>query len=221
MIYKNKKVYSFAIFESIKNGSKILEKINPGFVPHETFHKYSWLIPESSNWYYWTERKSPIEIPKNKSFYKTLDSPLKDSVIALHKKGIPTTPSCSGHFNPDSFYSKIFDSLKEEEKSIREGGIKLKDPESDHDFVYKDSGYMVPWDKNSFLEISKDHGRKGIIGILDPNEGIYKLLRETPNQDSQALREGNITFFVTNPKDQKSLNSSWEYFNDSIKRFID
>jgi hypothetical protein len=213
-------IYSFSIFESIENGSKVLDKTSPDFLPHEKFHKYSWLIPEGSNWYYWIDRKSSIEIPRNKSFYKTLDDPLKDSVIFLHKKGIPTTPSCSGHFNSDSFYKKIFNSLKDEEEKIRKKGIKLKDPESNSYYVYNDSDYRIPWTEETFLEISKEHGKKGIIGVFDPQEKIYESLIENPKDQSQILKDGDITFFLTLPKDNQSLDSSWNYFYECIKKSI-
>jgi len=213
-------IYSFSIFESLRRGSNILEKMSPDFVPHEIFHKYSWLIPEGSNWYYRVDRKSPIEIPKNKSFYDTLDDPLKDPVFLLHEKGIPTTPSCSGHFNPDSFYGKVFDSLKDEEEEIRRSGIKLKDPESDSVYVYKDPKYRIPWVKETFLEITRDHGRRGVIGVFDNEGRIYKSLLESPKENCESVSNGGLTFFLTNPKDKKDLDSSWNHFYKCIKNSI-
>jgi hypothetical protein len=212
--------YSFSVFESLRNGSKLVGKTSPDFVPHEIFHKYSWLIPEGSNWYYWIDRKSTIQIPKSKSFYDTLDDPLKDSVFLLHEKGIPTTPSCSGHFNPDSFYEKVFDSLKGEEKEIRGSGIKLKDPESDSIYVYKDLKYRIPWTKESFLEISKDHGRRGVIGVFDEVGNIHRSLIKSPKENCEIVRNEGLTFFLTNPKDNKDLNSSWDHFHKCIKNSI-
>jgi hypothetical protein len=220
VIYKNKMIYSFSLFESIKNGSNLLDKASPDFVPHETFHEFSWVKPEESEWYYSIKRNSPLGIPRNRKFYDTLDSPLRESVEILHKKGIPTTPSCSGHFNPDSFYNKIYKSLCSEEEGIRGKGINLKDPETNSRYSYKDPNYRIPWDEKSFLEISREHGKKGIIGILDPMGEIQRSLMESPGSDCQITRNGNLTFFITSPKDKKSLNSSWEYFNDSIKNFF-
>jgi len=213
-------IYSFSLFESIKNGSSLLDKASPDFVPHEIFHKYSWVKPEESEWYYSIKRNSPIEIPRSRKFYDTLDDELREGVEILHRKGIPTTPSCSGHFNPDSFYSKIHKSLCSEETDIRERGIRLKDPETNKSHIYKDPNYRIPWDQKSFLEISREHGKKGIIGIMDPLGEIQRCLMESPGKDCQITRNGNLTFFITSPKDKKSLDSSWEYFNSSIKKFF-
>lgn len=213
-------IYSFSIFESIKNGSNLLDKASPDFVPHEIFHKYSWVKPEESEWYYSVKRSSPIEIPKSRKFYDTLDDELREGVEILHKKGIPTTPSCSGHFNPDSFYNRIYKSLCSEEGEIREKGIRMKDPETNRNYIYKDPNYRLPWDNNSFLEISKEHGKRGIIGIMDPSSEIQRFLMESPGKNCQITRNGNITFFVTSPEDKKDLKSSWEYFNNSIKSFL-
>lgn len=204
----------------MKNGSNLLEKASPDFIPHESFHKYSWVKPEGSEWYYSIKRNSPLEIPKSRKFYDTLDSPLEEAVKTLHKKGIPTTPSCSGHFNPDSFYNKIYKSLCSEESEIREKGIRLKDPETNSEYLYKDPTYRIPWEEKSFLDISREHGKKGIIGIVDPMGDIQRCLMESLEKDCQVTRNGNLTFFITSPKDQKSLNSSWESFTDSIKNFF-
>ena len=213
-------IYSFSIFESIKNGSNLLDKASPDFVPHEIFHKYSWIKPEESEWYYSIKRNSPIEIPRSRKFYDTLDDSLKEGVEILHRKGIPTTPSCSGHFNPDSFYSNIYKSLCSEENDIREKGIKLKDPETNKSYIYQDPNYRIPWDQKSFLEISREHGKKGIIGIMDPLGKIQRCLMESPGRNCQIVRDGNLTFFITSPEDKKSLDSSWEYFNSSVKKFF-
>lgn len=213
-------IYSFSIFESLKNGSSPLEKASPDFVPHETFHKYSWVKPEKSQWYYSIKRDSPIEIPRSRKFYESLDSPLRESVEILHRKGIPTTPSCSGHFNPDSFYNKIYRDLCSDEEKIRDEGIRLKDPETNNSYIYKNPNYRIPWDQKSFMEISREHGKRGIIGIVDPSGEIQRCLLESPGKECQITRNGNLTFFITSPKNEKELNSSWDYFGDSIKKFL-
>ena len=213
-------IYSFSIFESLGKGSSILDNASPDFVPHEIFHKYSWVKPEESEWYYSIKRNSPIEIPKSRKFYETLDGPLRESVEALHRKGIPTTPSCSGHFNPDSFYNKIYRTLCSEENGIREEGIGLKDPETNKKYIYKNPNYRLPWDQKSFLEISREHGKKGIIGVIDPMGYLQKELMGCPEKCCQITRNGNLTFYITSPNTQKELNSSWDYFEDSVKKFL-
>lgn len=213
-------IYSFSIFESIKNGYNVLDKASPDFIPHESFHKFSWVKPQESEWYYSIERTTPIEIPKTRKFYDTLDDELREGVKILHRKGIPTTPSCAGHFNPDSFYNKIYKSLCTEEEEIRGKGIRMKDPETNKSYEYKDPNYRIPWDSNSFLEIAKEHGKKGIIGIVDPSSEIQRVLMESPERGCQITKNGNLTFYITSPKNEKELKSSWEYFNESIKNFF-
>ena len=85
--------------------------LNSDFIPHENFHKGFWLKTEKCQWFFFYESPREFNLPNNKNFYNTLDEDLKDIVIGLHSKNIPTTPSCSGHIKNDDHYEKIFKTI--------------------------------------------------------------------------------------------------------------
>jgi hypothetical protein len=201
--------YTFSEFVEKINESSYLDVISPDFIPHEEFHKYRWIIPSGGNWYYRIKDLRPYKVPKDPMFLDTIDTELKDIVLFLHSKKIPTTPSCAGHFDSDDKWSDVFDELNNQKKIIRNKGIKLKDPEDGKKFLLKSSNYELPWNKKSFIERARDHSKLGVLGIYDPNNMFAKKMSSSRIPNSQITKEGPITLFLTSPKTPNQLKECW------------
>jgi hypothetical protein len=203
------RLYKYEDFLQKLNESKTGEIISPDFTPHEEFHKHRWLLPSGVNWYYKLKDLRPCIIPKNPEFIKTLDPELKDLVVFLHSKKIPTTPSCTGHFNPDEEWSDVFDSLQNQASIIRAEGLDMEDPEDVRKFTLKDSTYELPWTKKAFIERAKEHAKLGVLGIYDPGNFISKKITSNRISNSQVTKDGPITLFLTSPKTPEQLQECW------------
>ena len=117
-------------------------KISPDLVPHSEFHAGVWLQSiERPSWYYF-KKKQNRNIITNKNFITSLDTPLRELVKLLHKKGIRTTPSCSGHHLRERNLEKIYQDLKTDRREIRSSGLRLKDVETGQISFYKDKTYV-------------------------------------------------------------------------------
>src|SRR5215510_7778426 len=140
-------------------------RVTPALIPHNEFHTGAWLLPATRpEWYYFMEKKNQNTIA-NKNFLKSVDKPLRELVKYLHKKGIKTTPSCSGHHISERNLEKVYSGLEKDREEIRNGGLQLKDIESGRMYLYKDSGFDLPWSKEIFLEKVTEYQQNGIIGL--------------------------------------------------------
>lgn len=193
-------------------------KISPGFVPHEQFHKYKWLSPKSSNdkWYYRIPSMGIYQIPENPEFYDTLDAELGEAVKTLHGRKVPTTPSCAGHFNEKEVYEDLWVGLNETCNCIRDKGVELVNPEDGTEYFYRNPRFKMPFEKTHFVNQSIDHGRKGVLGMFDPQDAYYEKILNARIPNSQTVKDGVITIFLTNPHSEKKLKECWNSFTKSI-----
>jgi hypothetical protein len=155
-------------------------KITPALVPHNKFHRGIWLLStERPGWYYFMKKKNPNTIT-NKIFMRSIDKPLRKLVRFLHKQGIKTTPSCSGHHFSERDFGKIYDWLEEDKNDIKTQGLKLKDIETNKTYLLKNPNYRLPWTKEDFMEKAVVYQKRGVIGFKLGNrkkmkEQILKL----------------------------------------------
>jgi hypothetical protein len=194
--------------------------ITPEFIPHDSFHKGSWLIsvlrPE---WYYFQRRNNMNRI-SNPHFMKSVDGSLKPLVRFLHKNGFKTTPSCAGHHRGEKNYEQIYDALKEDEKEIRSTGLLLRDVETNKKTVFKDPTYKLPWNKRQFQTGAMKYQQTGVIGIRLGKR--YKLREEILkiNLPNVIIKEvDHITLLLT--VNNKGYNQAiWNKITAVIKRII-
>ena len=83
----------------------------------------------------------------------------------LHKHGITTTPSCSGHHISERDLLKIYESLKKDEQLIRTEGLTFTDVATLKQYYYFSKNYTLPWNRNSFLEQVALYQQKGVLGL--------------------------------------------------------
>ena len=193
--------------------------VSPDFVPHEDFYKYKWLLPKGkkSKWYYAKESDGIYQLPSNDGFIETVDPELREAVGCLHEMGIPTTPSCSGHFYNEDYYESIHNDLIAECHEINSDGLELLNPETGESIIVRDPNYTVPWNKKSFIERGMGHGHIGTIGVYDPSGSIISAVRENQPGCSQILEDGNLMLFITNPKTEDELKEAWGKFTEAVK----
>lgn len=214
----------FSVFESTPEMSSDPQvflkdqKISPDFIPHEKFHRHKWLIPKSgrNKWYYQEESNGILSSSLDSEFKETLDPLIREAVEILHKKGIPTTPSCSGHFSEDSHYDKVYEDLVKECGEIRSTGILMMDPQTKEEILLKDPDYILPWGKGSFIEKAREHGKIGVLGFHDPHRKYFNKLEESRIPHSQILRDGDISIFIVSPIEENDLAECWGLFTSSV-----
>jgi hypothetical protein len=187
-------------------------KLQSDLIPHEKFHKGFWLKTEQCPWFFFYEAPREYKIPKNKNFYSTLDDDLKNLVIHLHSKNIPTTPSCSGHIKDDNHYSDVYDKLAKTSKEIRGSGVELMNPETNKKFFYHNPTYKLPLKKNDFLEELRKYQRKGVLGFVDNQNLYHKLKHEIP-----VDRYDDVTLIMTEGKTQNQISRNWKNIEKIIK----
>jgi hypothetical protein len=193
-------------------------KISPNFIDPCFFHRFSWLQPQNDkdSWYYGLPFSGVVKMPSNPNFYKTLDEGLFSAVKHLHRKGYPTTPSCTGHFYPEDMYRNIWDGIDSTCQKIRESGVCFLDPETGREYKCRDHNFQIPFTKKNFVHQAMQQGHKGVLGMFDPEEKIYTNLEHSMIPGTEIGRDGPLTLFLTHPQDEQELNSMWENFTDLI-----
>jgi hypothetical protein len=180
-------------------------------VPHTDFHRGYWYKSNLSDWYYFKESKRDFTITE-KFRYDLVDEDILPLVKALHSHDIPTTPSCSGHDYPESYFKSLYEKIKIEEYLIKTIGLKLINIETFEEITFQDNLYSFIYSEDSFLSSIKDYSKYGILGI----KGNFSYIDSISNLN--MLTDGNITLFHAvkgNKKVWKELlsafNSIWEH----------
>jgi hypothetical protein len=192
--------------------------VNPGFIPHEEFHKYSWLLPDSHKfWYYFIPRENKNFDTSYKKFNNSVDKDLKDLVSFLHEKNIFTTPSCAGHFHKPSDYHKVYELLKKDEEKIKYEGMFFFDYEKGEFYFVRDKEYEIPFNEEYFIKKGVEYQKKGVIGITCENKNTLKKIQNINHDGFKKLQDGDITIFVTKSESEKENKDNWKSFTKMIK----
>jgi len=134
----------------------------------------------------------------------------------LHRKGYPTTPSCTGHFYPEDKYRNIWHGIDSTCQKIRESGVCFLDPETGREYQCRDHNFQIPFTKKNFVHQAMQQGHKGVLGMFDPEEKIYTNLEQSMIPGTEIGRDDPLTLFLTHPQDEQELNSMWENFTDLV-----
>ena len=168
-------------------------------VNHLDFHKGYWYKSNISDWYYFKHQDRPYEIYK-KFEYSSLDNELISLVKSLHKKNIPTTPSCSGHSLSEDYFLNLFEQIKIEEYLIRNKGLKLRNIETQETLEFKDFRYKFPYDRDTFLKLAIPYSKHGVLGTLKDFSYIDNI------EGLDISRDGDITLFYAKNGSEKIWN---------------
>ena len=187
-------------------------KLNVDLIPHKDFHKGFWLQTNISPWYFFYEKPRKYFLPEENSFYKTVDEDLLPIVKLLHKYGIPTTPSCSGHIMPKNHYADLYETINDVVYYIKDSGVVLKNPETENKFFYQNKNYNLPWGKEEFVYLMDDYQKKGVIGFVDEHN-ISDLIKD----DLVVRVDGPITLIFSKSQTPKGISNNWRYVYEVLK----
>lgn len=159
-------------------------------IPHNQFHTGYWYKSNLSNWYYFKEQSREFKI--NPSFdYISVDKNLQNLVKLFHSKGIPTTPSCSGHSLPDEYFKDLYKTIKIQETIIRTIGLELTNVETNEKVRFKNENYKFLYSEELFLKLVQPYSKRGVLGVLGDFSYIDKV------EDLEVEYLNGITLFST------------------------
>lgn len=187
-------------------------KLYSNLIPHTMFHKGIWLSNENVPWYFFLKTDRDYVIPNSPTFYESVDEYILPIIKKLHNNGIPTTPSCAGHFENEDYYSEIYDMLKNFESNLKNGEI-LHDDENDRQFYYENQNYKLPWNKDNFMNKIIDYQKNGVIGFVDNDGEIYNRLK---NNTYEKYFDDDITIIKIKPNNIDDMEKSWKVIYKDI-----
>lgn len=193
-------------------------EITPDLIPHSEFHTGIWLLSaERPDWYYFMKKKNS-NIVRNKSFIKSVDRPLRGLVKFLHKRGIKTTPSCSGHHISERNLEKIYEALEKDKDDIVRAGLLLKDVETGKEYFFQDRNYVLPWTKQEFIDSVSIYQQKGVIGLRLGNRKKLKDRILKLKIDNVTVEERDSIIFIFADGEHKGNNRrTWKKITKEIK----
>jgi len=154
-------------------------------------------------------------IPKKKSFYETVDDDLLEIIKYLHSKGIPTTPSCSGHIKKPKIYKEIYNSLIDTEKVIKNSGIYLNNPETQRRFFYKNPNYKISMEKEDFMDQIQEYQKKGVLGFSDDGYVYSKVRNKIPSS-----HDNGKTFVFSKSNTTNEISDYWKKITKLISELF-
>jgi hypothetical protein len=147
--------------------------MDASFVPPEGFAGKRWYKPErrGTQWFY--HRPETLRPPSFMRDYTTVDPQLKLIVARLHRHGIPTMPSCSGHWPDKNWARAVYRDLMQDVESIRGVGLVFVDVESGHRVRFRDPYHAIPWasERDFLREISATNGC-GYLALVPPSSSL-------------------------------------------------
>ncbi len=195
-------------------------KITAAFVPHEDFHKGTWLCSTGDSlWYYFMPGKSANTI-SNKEFWSTVDEPLRPLTRFLHHRGIRTTPSCSGHFRGKGHFYRVYSSLLRDEARIRNSGLLLRDVESGKEYFFQDKRHRLPFRRQEFVHTGLQNQQKGIIGIHAGNPVFRQELLNLSIPEVKVNEKDRVVFISTESENKRANIRTWAQVTDRVIRTL-
>jgi len=115
--------------------------------------------------------------------YSTVDPHLRPTVKFMHSIGIPTLPSCEGHWPMKKWAQGCFRSLTEDASRIRSGGLVLEDVETGARIKFDYLYYELPWFswQDFYDELMLHAGRGYLAFLLPPGHAINHLVDDLRN----------------------------------------
>jgi hypothetical protein len=197
-------------------------QITPDLIPHSEFHKGIWLLSaKRPSWYYFKKQKNRNRKITNRNFIASVDPPLKKLVSFLHKRGITTTPSCSGHNMRDRNFEIIFPDLEKDEEEIKAEGLEMKDVETGESFLFKDPTYHLPWTKEEFVNALSLYQHKGVLGIRTGNRRkLSDRLQAIRIDGVRIIKEPGVLLIFTNEENQHEIEETWRQVTKAVVQCI-
>lgn len=148
---------------------KSLSQIGCGHIHMWEAPNYEWWVPLSGReeWYFWTPREEAhsgsLELD-----YTTADEEMRDLLPMLHRAGIATMPSCTGHRpEPENIMSRL-DAIDRCSQLIRGNGLLFENVENGSLGFYLDRNWIPP-DKSELARMATRDSMVGYLGMVDPD----------------------------------------------------
>ena len=145
----------------------------------------------------------------------TLDDALRPLVRFLTLVGLPTLPSCSGHFPTEDDLRSLHRGLEQDGNLIRSIGLTLRCTENGEMIVLRDPFWVVPPYEDWVVEVRKYRG-VGRIGILfktyDPLlRAVQRALRNVPGVKTYTAADGDNTVLtiLTRAPNETARDQLW------------
>ena len=174
-------------------------------IPHNQFHKGYWYKSDISKWYYFKYQDREFNIHPNFD-YSLVDKDILSLVKLFHSKGIPTTPSCSGHELPIMYFKELYQGIIEEQNIINTSGLTLINSETGESCLFQDSNYKFEYTEQSFLQLIQPYSQAGVLGVL----GDFSYIKDIKGLEVQYI--DGITLFLS----QNNTGSIWKNLENSI-----
>ena len=195
--------------------------ITPDLIPHTEFHTGIWLLStRRPEWYYFMKKKNVNHISAP-AFIKTVDRPLRGLVKFLHKHGIKTTPSCSGHHIRERDLDTIYSALEKDRTEIINEVLRLKDVETGEIYFYRDKNYQLPWMRQEFIDRVSIYQQKGVIGLrLDHHEEEKARLLKLKISGITIEERDGIVFLFTDGENKGDNQHIWRRATRAVKKLL-
>lgn len=166
--------------------------MDPRTVLPEGFAWQEWWQPLRSGrpWFFHTPRQM-VAAPSLRVDYDTLDVGVAGLVGKLHGMGIPTWPSCEGHWFEPTLARDMYAQLLVDERAIRHRGLHFKHTETGKRVVYYNPTWTLPWagEHSFFLDVSRGNGA-GLVAFSPP--AGHPLWSRFPRVEGACPRFGQI-----------------------------
>lgn len=157
----------------------LVSGLEAGLVPLREFPLRKWYYATPLWYYHRPAQEHHLNVdPK---FYELVDPGLRDLCALALQHGLATTPSCQGHFYGRDRFEAIWQELQEAAALVPREGLRVKDSETDEEFLFRDEGFVLSWpDFEEFHAQAAAHQSRGYIGLaLSPQaESLALRLRE-------------------------------------------
>ncbi len=200
-------------------------------VPHREFAIRRWFYAHPL-WYY-HRLADEHHLNTDPKFYQLVDPELRALCHLLLDAGLQTTPSCQGHFYPRDRFEHIWEELLREKRRIREGGLEVRDSESDRRYLFLDEAYQLPWQTfDDFFAEANPHQNKGYIGVRIPHERVEILgrLRSEPyagvcgriepDAELSAMFDGDVFNIHVDPPSLLERDGEWQAITDYMRSIL-
>lgn len=144
--------------------------MDPRTVYPESFAWCEWWQPlrPGRPWFYHQPRQL-VASPSLTVDYATLDPGVAGLVGKLHGYGVPTWPTCDGHWFSESSGRAMFADLQRDAAAIRSSGLVFKHTETGQRVSYYNPSWRLPWEgwHSFFQSVSRGNGR-GLVAFSPP-----------------------------------------------------
>jgi hypothetical protein len=195
--------------------------ITPELIPHSEFHTGIWLRSTGKEGWYYFVKKHNKNLVTSIDFLQSVDEPLRDLVKFLQQKGIRTTPSCAGHHINEKDIERVYRSLIEDGRKIRNGGLTLKDVQTGEEYFYREKAYNLPWNETDFKKKLKRYQQKGVLGIrLGNRKKLKNDLLKLASEGFNVIERDSLVLILTDEKRQEDNNKKWKEITARVKEIF-